>query len=190
MNNTCWYNTTISTGGAFRSDLTLPKYDKPKTLFEKDLKSIFSDKWLDYCSSLGFNFNRVLLFFKPAYYKNEYAHIDLYNENDIAEIGFNFTIFGSSGEMCWYEHPSHKGIVLWSTNHSPCMMYDVKTLKLIEKSTIPTKTLTIVKTSVPHSINVFHESRWCLSLRGEGPITLWNSAVTYIREKGLLIERN
>lgn len=188
MNTKCWYNTTISTAGALRSNLTLPLLTKA-TLLELELTDIISDSWLNYTKSLGFEFTQALVFFKPANYKNVLAHTDMYSPTEIGEVAFNFTILGGSSEMCWYETPvDYNGILLCSTPNSPYLAYEINKLTLIEKAVIPKKTLAIVNTFLPHSINVFETSRWSVSLRGDNQIASWKDTISYARDKGVLIE--
>jgi hypothetical protein len=91
--------------------------------------------------------------------------------------------------MVWYELPEGDHTPKTSSAGTPYLSWPVRDLKEIDRHTLSTTKLTLVRVDVPHAIIVKKHERWCISARPEGPDDFldWNKTVNYFRSNNLLI---
>ena len=62
-NNFCYYRLKIDTTDAFNDQWKLPTPTSNYGIWAPKATEVFSKKWLSYTSSLGLDFNHILLFY-------------------------------------------------------------------------------------------------------------------------------
>jgi hypothetical protein len=156
-------------------------YMKPYQIFEKE--------WLDYMEELGLPILCAMLFYKPAFYDNDTAHIDTYAKEPTRPniFGLNWTVGGEGSSMVWY-HPSEiKPVPKINKAGTPFYEWPVAQLVEMDRCNIQDQ-ITMVRVDVPHSIAMGSTSRWGISARISNEPRDWDSSVFMLRERNLLLD--
>lgn len=184
----CWHDLTITPSTSFfNSTWELPSIDTSKPFVKRFLaESIFSKDFLNQFDDLNLSINSALVFYKPAFYKNKDAHIDLINESMAAIYAINWILSGDNSTMMWYETPS-KSVELKKTEaKTNYISWPISDLTLIDTCSISKNVATLVRVDIPHSINVDQEPRWSISIRCKLQFSSWENTVEYFKNQKLI----
>lgn len=193
MDSPCWYETTIDITSALRDDWKYPSSIPEKFgVWNYKAYEIFNPIWLDYMGNLGLNVASSILFYRAAWVTDIRAHIDIEPWDSITTcvFGLNWIVGGTNSEMRWYETPEIATPILLTPAGLPYQPWPVTGLVIKERKYIKplSSTLTLVRTDVPHSIDVREEARWCFSVRLQRTLMSWDEVVESMRSENLLIE--
>jgi hypothetical protein len=187
----CFYRTTISTDGFFNESWKFPELEQWATFKEEN---ILNKKWIQDNEKTGLFFKTPLLFFRNSNFNRDTAHIDVVYEPaptlSIVPGALNFIVGGKDSYMTWYELPEGPVNIQETMAKTPFAEWDKKDLKEIERYKIKEGELVLVRTDVPHSIEMNTDNRWCISLRlrRNKSIVNWNDLVNFLENKELLIK--
>lgn len=191
MNNRCWYETTIDFDPLFSKD-KLPligenEYTTHEGIWKKPLEEIFSEDWISHLKSLPLlMWDSVLLFYRRPHYYAHRGHVDVQDTC----CGINWIIGGADSEMIWYEMPEHDREIKTSVAGTPYLSWPVHEMKEIERHTLSTTKLTLVRVDIPHAVLVRNDDRWCVSVRTVGEVfNSWDTTIDHFRSLNLLVER-
>lgn len=197
MTEKCWYNLDIDMTEVFRPDWKWPDVtgsDYGIWLYPK-ISKLVTQKWLSMIRSKGLNVQACMLFFRGKRFQRTTAHVDIYSVSDddktikIAPLGLNWIIGGSDSFMTWYEPSKHPIKISYSDAKTPYADWPISSLKESDRCNIKNK-LTLVRTDVPHNIEMGDDPRWCVSFRlADKDNYTWDSTVSMLRDKKLLVER-
>jgi hypothetical protein len=192
MNNNCWYSLDIDISNALRKDWEWNIPESSTLDVKTENIQIFNQDWLDYMRSIGIPVVRAMLFYRNSMSTQKNAHVDLSGPDSNGNISYvnysmNWVLRGKASEMIWYNLPGENVNVKYSMANTPYIQWPVSTLEEIERVNIQ-NSLTLIRTDIPHSIQVQAEPRWCISARSASWFT-WQQAVDHFRSKNLLIER-
>lgn len=184
----CWYETIIDVSKAMNPNWQYPPMTAKFGIWNYAPRDMFNDTWLEYAENIGITVINVILFYRRPYLIDDKAHIDIEPGDSTKHcvFGLNWAIGGKNSEMIWYEPPNFDADILWSPAKLPYQAWPVNKLVPIEKKCIQS-TPTLVRTDIPHSVNVRDELRLCFSLRLPNKISCWDKAVEWFSDKGLLV---
>jgi hypothetical protein len=181
MNNSPFFHLGISMIKALKYDFEWPilksKYNRGLWYYN-DVTSMLDSEWLLRTKQMGLEFNSALIFYKPAEYIIENAHIDVIKRDPPEKVvcAFNWTIGGNGSEMIWYNDPTNTLEITWLPGGIPVANYSLSELHEINRTRI-SNCLTMVRTDIPHAIQCSNDPRWCISLRPKhGFYSTWESA--------------
>jgi hypothetical protein len=192
MNDPCWYKLNIDLTNCFKKDYRLPKVKGRYGIWHPLATEVFSEEWLDYTKSIGFPIYSVMIFYRGPNAATKGAHIDLSESNGVTNItnwGINWCYGGKGSTMSWYEPlPNSDPQTVYTAANTPYKIWRKDVLNKIESHHIGDE-VTLVKTGIPHSIEMGTDPRWCFSartsMRNNYP---WDKLVEYLKSKNLLIE--
>jgi hypothetical protein len=193
MNNNCWYSLDIDISNALRKDWEWNIPDPNKFDIKIENIRIFNQDWLDYMQSIGIPVHRTVLFYRNSMFTQTNAHVDLAragSNGNITRITYamNWVLGGKDSEMIWYKLSDENIDVKYTMANTPYAQWPISTLEEIERVNVK-NSLTLIRTDVPHSVQVQIEPRWCISARSDIHGYTWQQAVEHFRSKNLLIER-
>ena len=185
--NSCWYELDIDTSTAFKQGYTLPAVNgKDVSVLQVPTDDIFDPTWIGHLSAGGIDITDALLFWRPSWFTNEHAHIDGV-VNQSAVTGLNWVIGGKDSEMSWYHIPPGPTFVEYTKAGTAFSSWLISDLVERDRRRIQER-MTLVRVDVPHAIFVKEEPRWCISLRTNHPGLTWEDRVSFMREKGLILD--
>ena len=151
---------------------------------------ILPNHFLETYRSLGIHLGNSMVFYRPAWMSNEFAHVDLMTKMPDKSVvcSINMVYMGNGSEMVWYDMPDRDRDLKWTPAGTPYLSWPVKDLNEKDRACINGR-MTLVRVDVPHAIFVKEEPRWCLSLRFSTPFLSWDDAVDFFAKSNLLIPR-
>jgi hypothetical protein len=178
-----WHDLKIDCSDALSPDIDIKLYPKlkPEGLYgphgqwseyeSQALKRYFCKEWLlETEEKLKCKFDCFMFFVSYPNLNPIHAHVDGFTEPYVGTgvFGLNFVPFGS-GDMIWYDVlPGYPSIAERPTEISKADTqykgFSVSELKETARHDIG-KSLTLIRTDVPHAIQTTTEERWCVSLR-------------------------
>lgn len=194
MKGNC-YTTTISWENALREDWekpTAPDGQSNGIWHYHRTDGILRKEWIDEWKDRGVHFTVIMLFWRPAWFLNKEAHVDIFSprERDKMAIGaFNAVIGGAGSQMLWFDMPkiSEKDYRTTMAGTS-YLSWPIKNLRETERREIIGTNLSLVRVNVPHAIYVGQEPRWCISLRTADMMSFpsWDAMVDSYMERGII----
>lgn len=139
----------------------------------------------------GLKFWHSLLFWRPAHYTDNVAHIDIdlkHKEHKLNAITINWCLGGRQADLIWYHEPETKT----RTRYSNALGQVIEKIswpinELTEATRTSIETIpTMVRTDLPHSVSTAKQARWCFSLRFYPEGMNWQENVDYLQHKGLI----
>lgn len=189
----CWYETKINITSALREDWKFPQAPNRFGVWNYKAADIFNQMWLEYMRTLGLPVISSILFYRDAWVTDIRAHIDIEPWDSVTPCvsGLNWIIGGKNSEMIWYETPKNLAPILLTPAGLPYQPWPVIGLTIQDKKYImpESPTLTLVRTDVPHSIDVREESRWCFSVRLQSTTMSWDEVIKSMLARNLINER-
>lgn len=193
----CWYKTNLNSVNALRNDWLIPNLslkssdvsNNEQYTWDYKCEDIFTPQWIEKLKEIGFDLWKVMVFYKPKNFKNNWAHIDTYSDppDKIVECGLNWIISNGDSEMHWYSSPSDERIVRWTESNRPYIAWPINELIEIDQCSINHNPV-LINTGQPHAIVNENSERWCISVRFYVDNT-WDEIVDLWFKKNLLIER-
>jgi hypothetical protein len=195
MNNNCWYSLNIDFSNALRKDWVWKIPSLEKSSIQIVNTHLFNTDWLNYMASIEFPIEYAMLFYRiPNLYSSTAhlatAHVDVNGNNKSLKYvpyAINWVIEGQDSEMIWYNLPEKYQDIKYTMANTPYVDWLVTELDEIDKANIQNY-FTLVRTDVPHRVQVNEKPRWAISVRSSALVT-WNEVVNHFRSKNLLIER-
>ena len=190
MNNNCWYSLNIDFSNALKKYWVLEIPDlKRSPIQSTHARTLFRDEWLYYMKSIGVPIRFVMLFYRSPKSYSEMAHVDVRTNKSLsyAPYAMNWIIEGQDSEMKWYNFPEEQQNIKYTMANTPYLSWPVSTLTEIDSANIQ-NSFTLVRTDIPHCVQVNEKSRWSISARSSSLFT-WEDSVDHFRSKNLLIER-
>ena len=141
--------------------------------------------------SFGLPMLGIMLFYRPANYNTNIAHIDTnkYDHSKVYASALNWVIGGKNSMMHWYDLPDKLPPVKMTKATSTYQSWTISELVEINQVNIDNQ-VTLVRVDLPHSVSVDNEPRWCFSARFKDcDIITWNSIIDLMKAKNLLIDR-
>lgn len=126
---------------------------------------LFTQEFVEYCEQdLGFKLDIAQIFMRKPYYQHPGAHVDISKDYTIHGGGINWTLDPDDAKMVWYEYPDSKPTI---NQRSPTDINWEWPLDVLTEAdrTIIGQTPTLVRTDVPHTVNMGAQERWLVSLR-------------------------
>jgi len=127
--------------------------------------TLFTQEFIDYCEQeLKFRLDIAQIFMRRPRYQHPGAHIDISKDHTVHGGGINWTLDVDDSQMVWYKYPKHEPVV---TERSPTDInweWPLDNLEETARTTIGTMP-TLVRTDVPHTIDMGNHERWLVSLR-------------------------
>jgi len=161
--------------------------------FPSTLTKVFNPDWLSYFINNVSDIHHVMIFSRPKFQSTGIAHIDLKKDQQPVWFGFNWVVQGKDSEMCWYEIPkdySPKQDMKFTKANTPYVSINTNTVEEIDRSFIGSTPM-IVRTDIPHSIEVKDDPRLAISIRpvmSLNPHLSWDKCVSFYKEKKLILE--
>jgi hypothetical protein len=139
------------------------------TYKQHESNAVLNDEWVKYMESLGFELDVAFTFYRKPHSIMP-AHIDcLHNTRDVHGIAINWVLNNNSDSyMAWYNTPPEaNNMPLYTTDvykgHYQ-LNFDAKELTEIDRAQIGS-TPVLVRTDIPHSIEMGDHPRWSISVR-------------------------
>jgi len=89
--------------------------------------------------------------------------------------------------MVWYELPNKKLEIMYTDAGSPFVEWPIKDLKEIDRYSIKENEIVLVRTDVPHQIEMKEQPRWCVSMRFQHMENYsWESLVKILYDNHLM----
>lgn len=187
----CWYNLKINTTNCFLEGYQLPEPNGGHGIWSLRAQDLFRPQWLEYMKSIGVFISSAMIFYKGPYTNFPYAHIDIRSVEPLrlSTFGINWCFGGKNSEMVWYEAPTAPKDVSYTQANTPFLSWNINELKEIERTHIGNEA-SLVRTDVPHCIDMHTDPRWSISARCvEWEGNDWETIIEELRKKNLLIER-
>lgn len=192
MNTRNCYKVNIDTTGALKADVLTSRIGKYLIEnYTSDFDEIFNINWFNTLSKNVGKIQNVLIFSRPALWSTDVAHIDLSKMKTPVTFAFNWIISGKNSEMLWHEPPRSipKDMEIKTTMaNTMSYQWPANSLKVIDKQSI-TEQMFMVRTDIPHSIQVNQEPRIAISIRPFISFYLnWEQSVDFFKKRNLLIK--
>jgi hypothetical protein len=188
--NFCWFKLKINVSDAIRSDWHWNHSSNRDCQHISNLSNVFNQSWIDSMFEKGIVLQGALLFFKCSKFKNQFAHCDVLNFEPRIDCtnAINIVIGGENSEMIWYDLPDIKGMREKSAMSANALheMWPIQILKEKERGKIQLNEITLVRTDLPHAVNVSDNSRICISVRTNRSHQSWADNIKYFQSKDLL----
>lgn len=104
------------------------------------------------------------IFYRAPGYQHPGAHVDLGQNGDLYGAGLNWTVEPDDAEMTWYEMPKIEGVNTKRSETDQNMEWPLEQLTEIDRLCIG-QTPTLVRTDVPHTVDMGKNERWLISAR-------------------------
>ena len=161
----CWYELAIPVTNALRPDWVFPVNPKPGMIISPKAHEAFTPEWVELMRSHGLPINHVLMFYKQPWNRSPIAHVDMVSPTEPKAWAINWVVGGRKSVMRWYTghegRPSEHAVTMMDTDYR---FWTRSTLTEVDSKEIQ-QTLTLVRTDVPHNIDVDAEPRWGISVR-------------------------
>lgn len=187
----CWYKLNLDIKNCFIDGYKFPVPKGQFGIWSPLAADVCNPTWAKYLKSVGLEPFCFMIFYRGAGASTAQAHIDIAPTKPLSLTHFaiNWVYGGEGSEMVWYEMPETKTKVVYTEANTPYMSWNKPTLKEIERHHIGEE-VTIVRTDIPHAINMDKDPRWCFSMRVAFLENVeWDTAIDILREKNILIER-
>ena len=145
-----------------------------------DSNMLFSKEWLEYLENDFSIFpGHVQLFYKNKNAQHSVAHVDVSSTGTLHGGAINWTLDLDDAEMVWYETPDyeHTGKVKTTINDQS-KEWPISGLKELDRCHVGQKA-TLVRTDVPHTVDMGNTDRWAVSFRILTALT-WQTHVTVL----------
>lgn len=129
----------------------------PDTIFKQDFLSTFD-------SNLGVKVDLAQIFYRAPNYQHPGAHVDLGQSGELYGAGLNWTVDVDDAEMTWYNMPTTEGISTKRSETDQNKEWLLEELTEIDRCCIG-QTPTLVRTDVPHTVEMGNNERWLISAR-------------------------
>lgn len=189
----CWYELNIDVTDCFKDDYEFPTPRGPSEIWHVQAGDIFKIQWLKHVNSLGLPIDSALIFYRSPYFSAKEAHIDIRRTDPLvlSNFGINWCRGGKDSQMSWYDMPENDNTPLFYTPaNTAYKIWERSQLNFIESKSIGERA-TLVRTGIPHSIEMGSEPRWSISARVDIYDECdWDTMVDLMRKQDLLIERS
>jgi hypothetical protein len=190
-----WHRINIDLKNCFKSSFDYHKlipHEKHMGTWSVPSNFICDPEWLLYMESIGLPVPYFMIFYRGPNATCPVAHIDIANTDPyiVRNFGINWVYGGAGSNMVWYDLPKEKIDMLAYTGGGkvPLSAIDLTLLNEIERTAIGEEP-TIVRTSIPHSIDMGNDPRWCFSARVNTLYDYdWEEVIILLKDKNLLIE--
>jgi hypothetical protein len=192
-----WYTLDIDVNNAIRNDFDFAKLlensefkNAPAGIFaivHKDLKTLFTDTWLEYMKQQQLDVGSCLMFYRKPFYIHPETHIDIIKSTGaLATYALNWILDPEDdSEMIWYDFPNDTG----SSENTPVNTPYVSWPNSVFDNQTPVarcikNQLTLVRTGLPHNVIMREKARWSISIRfpvATNNITNWEEAVDFFK---------
>lgn len=141
---------------------------------------LFSKEWLEYLENDFSIFpGHVQLFYKNKNAQHSVAHVDISSTGTLHGGAINWTLDLDDAEMVWYEESDYKHTgKVDTTIHNRSKEWPIVRLKELDRCHIGQKA-TLVRTDVPHTVDMGNTDRWAVSFRILTALT-WQTHVTVL----------
>lgn len=148
-------------------------------IWKLDPEVVFKDEFL---INLFEKYNLVIgtiqCFMRKPNYQHPGAHCDMLPDGTILGAALNWCLGEDDSEMVWYEKPKNNAIV--NDNHNYVdYEWPIESLTETHRHIIG-NTPTLVRTDLPHTVDMKNHERWCVSLRFHNDIT-WDQCIEKIK---------
>ena len=187
----CWYKLNIDVKNCFLENYKVPTPLGRYGVWHPLAHEVFNRRWIQYVKSLGLPIYSVMIFYRDSYAHTVQAHVDIGKAEPLTLTNFaiNWCYGGADSNMVWYKMPSKDNPITYTAANTPYMSWDIHTLEEMERVHLD-ETVSLVRTGVPHSIEMGREPRWVFSARCSLIDNLgWEEVVKLLKEKNLLIGR-
>jgi hypothetical protein len=193
MDKHCWYKLNIETEGCLLPEFKFPEPTGDYGVWHPLAKDVFKPWWLAYMRKMGLPIYTVMLFYRGPGAGTFHAHIDIAKTDpfELTPFGINWVYGGKGSNMVWYDLPGdYEKNVHYTAAKTPYVYWNVSELNEIDRTELTEGTVTLVQTSLPHSIEMKDQPRWCFSARSSIPDSQsFENAVKMFKKKNLLVER-
>jgi hypothetical protein len=130
---------------------------QPDTLFSKD--------WLEYTvNEYGVRVDLAQIFMRKPHYQHPGAHVDIDQNDELYGGGLNWTLDPDDAEMVWYDTPEHDPVYTQRSPTDRNKEWPLESLTEHARCTIG-QTPTLVRTDIPHTVDMGANERWLISVR-------------------------
>lgn len=194
--NHCWYKLNVKhTSNAISMHWRFPEIQGNYGIWSLDgqIKNIFTEEWLEHMGSVGLYPEHIMLFYRGIGERSTGAHVDILPPGkpplEFTTAALNFVLMGDNSEMVWYETPEKPKDVSFTPAKTPYIEWKKTELKEIDRVHVG-RELMVVRTNVPHTVEMGNTPRWCISTRlFENHKLTWEETIERLRSTGLIKER-
>jgi hypothetical protein len=189
-----WHELTIDVTDAVRKDFVIEDLlvnseftNAPGGIwhFQADtIEQVLSTDWIQRMHEIGIPVRNLMVFYRTPHFLHSSAHIDLLWSGGPALSAINWVIDAQDdSEMIWYDFPPDppiEDITPAKTKFQDWPLEQIAPYECARK--IIGTTPTLVCTGIPHNVETYSRSRWCLSVRYRSPeLTSWKNTVDFFR---------
>lgn len=189
--NICHYQLDIDIKNALKKDWKFPFSFSKHEIWNFQVDDILDSVWIEKFNKTIVEIKNIMLFYRATNINCLEAHIDSYflpnGEMKFWNSAFNWTLGGKDSKMFWYKNHSnvdYKKDLRWTPAKTPYLSWPTDNLEKIDECHIGNN-LTLVRTSVPHRVEINIEPRWCISMRPCKNFT-WEELVSLLENKNLI----
>lgn len=125
----------------------------PNTIFKQD-----------FLNDLGVKVDLAQIFYRAPNYQHPGAHVDLGQNGELYGAGLNWTVDPDDANMTWYHMPNFEGSNTKRSETDQNMEWPLEQLTEMERLCVG-QTPTLVRTDIPHSVEMGNNERWLISAR-------------------------
>ena len=118
----------------------------------------------DFLNDLGIKVDLAQIFYRAPNYQHTGAHVDLGQTGELYGAGLNWTVDPDDANMTWYNMPDFEGSNTKRSETDQNMEWPLEQLTEMERLCIG-QTPTLVRTDVPHTVEMGNNERWLISAR-------------------------
>ncbi len=188
----CWYDLDIDVTNCFKKDFKFPTPKGRYGIWDKLAWDVFNMDWLKYVTAKGLPIYSVMIFYRGPFASTVGAHVDISVVEPLLLTNFaiNWVYGGTDSTMSWYETPEREKNIEYTPAGTAYKVWPKHELNKIESNAIGEK-VKLVRTGVPHSIEMGTDPRWCFSARTSIHHDFeWDQVVGLMRKHKLLVERD
>lgn len=188
----CWYDLNIDVKNCFKEGYKFPEPTGQYGIWHPLAWDVFNMDWLKYVTSMGLPIYSVMIFYRGPYASTLGAHVDISIPEPLLLTNFaiNWVYGGSDSTMSWYETPPGEKKIEYTPAGTAYKVWPKRELTKIESHSIGEQ-VKLVRTGIPHSIEMGSQPRWCISARTSIHHDFeWEQVVDMMKDRKLLVERS
>jgi len=188
----CWYDLDIDVKNCFKPEFKFPTPKGRYGIWDKLAWDVFNMDWLKYVSAKGLPVYSVIIFYRGPYASTLGAHVDISTVEPflLTNFAINWVYGGRDSTMSWYDTPLAEKKIEYTPAGTAYKVWNKRELNKIESDVIG-ESVKLVRTGIPHSIEMGSDPRWCISARTSIHHDYeWDHVVGMMRNQKLLVERD
>jgi|TARA_B110000914_G_C15516442_1_gene473875 SPX domain protein involved in polyphosphate accumulation len=148
-------------------------------------ENIFTHDFIQYLfHDLNLQIDLVQIFYRSPHYQHPGAHVDISQNEELYGCGLNWTIDEDDADMVWYSMPDADPQRTQRSTTDINYEWPLEQLTEVDRCCIG-QTATLVRTDIPHTVEMQSKERWLVSTRFKWHVT-WDDYMSSFNRRILM----